>query len=60
MPITKLDQILDAVKAKPKKRLVAAWAVAIPTNGRPPMTGAVAANITERATTFVHCLNERI
>ncbi len=27
MPITKLDQILDAVKAKPKKRLVAAWAV---------------------------------
>lgn len=27
MPITKLDQILDAVKAKTRKRLVAAWAV---------------------------------
>lgn len=27
MPITQLDQILEAVKSKPKKRLVAAWAV---------------------------------
>ncbi len=27
MPITKLDQILEAVKSKAKKRLVAAWAV---------------------------------
>ena len=27
MAITKLDQILDAVKSKAKKRLVAAWAV---------------------------------
>ncbi len=27
MPITKLDQILETVKSKPKKRLIAAWAV---------------------------------
>jgi len=26
MPITRLDQLLEAVKAKPRKRLVAAWA----------------------------------
>ena len=26
MPITKLDQLLDAVKSKPKRRLVAAFA----------------------------------
>lgn len=27
MPITKLDQIFDVLKSRPKKRLVAAWAV---------------------------------
>jgi phosphate butyryltransferase len=27
MPMSRLDQILEAVKSKPKKRLVAAWAV---------------------------------